>query len=60
MNRVLPWLRGRVDLPLVRDTALLSSGSVVAQLVMLAAMPVWARLYSPEDFGVLRLWTAVV
>lgn len=60
MNRVLPWLRGRVDLPLVRDTALLSSGSAAAQLVMLAAMPVWARLYSPEDFGVLGLWTAVV
>lgn len=59
MKRVLNMLRAGTDRRFMRDTLLLSSGMVTAQLLMLAAMPVWARLYTPADFGVLGLWTAV-
>lgn len=43
----------------VRDTAVLAAGSAASQAVLLAAMPIWSRLYGPEQFAALGLWTAV-
>lgn len=43
-----------------RHVFVLSSASVMAQLVNIASMPVLSRLYSPSDFGVLSLFTSVV
>jgi O-antigen/teichoic acid export membrane protein len=42
-----------------RDTAVLAAGLAASQMVLLAVMPVWSRLYDPEQFAALGLWTAV-
>lgn len=42
-----------------RDAALLSTGSLVANLIGLIAVPVLSRLYSPSDFGLLALFMSV-
>lgn len=44
----------------LRNVALLSGASVVAQVINVLTMPVFARLYSPSDFGTLSLFTSVV
>ncbi|MDN4507498.1 oligosaccharide flippase family protein [Dietzia maris] len=36
----------------------LSSGTAIAQIVTLAGLPLLSRLYAPEDFGVLALFSA--
>jgi O-antigen/teichoic acid export membrane protein len=36
------------------------SGTVIAQLVALAAMPLLSRLYSPEDFGHFQIFTSAI
>ena len=41
------------------DTAIVMAGLLAAQGVMLAVMPVWARLFTPADLAALGLWTAV-
>lgn len=43
----------------VRDTVLLAAGTAAAQLAVLAAMPVWSRLYAPDDFARYGVFTAV-
>ena len=42
-----------------KDTAVLTIGTAVAQLVAIAAMPVMSRLYTPADFGLLAVFLAV-
>lgn len=37
----------------IKNVAILSSGSISAQLILLIASPVLTRIYSPEQFGVL-------
>jgi len=44
----------------LRNVAVLSSASVVAQVINVLTMPVFSRLYSPSDFGTLSLFTSVV
>ncbi len=43
-----------------RGMAVLATGSLVARVVGLAAIPVLTRIYGPEDFGVLAVFTALV
>lgn len=42
-----------------KDTAILTLGTAVAQLIAFAAMPVMSRLYTPADFGILAIFLAV-
>jgi O-antigen/teichoic acid export membrane protein len=42
-----------------RDAAWLASGMALAQLIALAARPVFSRLYTPADFATLNLFTVV-
>lgn len=44
----------------LRATLVLVSGTAVAQLVALAALPFITRLYTPEDFAVFAVFVAVV
>lgn len=44
----------------IRHVALLSGASVLAQLINIASMPLLSRLYTPDDFGVLSLFSAVL
>lgn len=43
-----------------KGMATLALGSGIAKLIGLATIPVLTRLYSPEDFGVLAIFTALV
>ncbi|HLL12570.1 MAG TPA: oligosaccharide flippase family protein [Rubrivivax sp.] len=49
-----------VQAGLGRDTWVLVTGLAAAQGVMLAVMPVWSRLYGPDEFAALGVWMAVV
>jgi len=44
----------------LRNVAVLSSASVVAQVINVLSMPLISRLYSPSDFGTLALFSSVV
>lgn len=43
-----------------KDIAWLASGTVVAQAVMLATMPVFSRIFTPADFAVQNLFGQIV
>ena len=43
----------------LRNVVLLASGTAGAQVIMAGSMPVLSRLYNPEAFGVLAVFTAV-
>lgn len=42
-----------------RGAVVLSTGTMIAQLIGVAATPVLSRLFTPADFGLLALFTAV-
>ena len=42
-----------------KNTLILISGTVIAQLLPIAISPILTRLYTPEQFGVLSLFTAL-
>jgi lipopolysaccharide exporter len=44
----------------VRNTAKLTGGTAVAQIIMILASPVLSRIYSPEDFGTFALYNSIV
>lgn len=43
----------------VKDTAILTSGIIVAQFVPLVAYPLLSRIYTPADFGILSVLTSI-
>ena len=44
----------------IRHVFILSGASVFAQMINIAIMPLLSRLYSPQDFGVLSLFSSIV
>lgn len=44
----------------LRNIGLLGGGTALGQLIALAASPLLTRLYTPEDFGYLALYTSVL
>ena len=54
LRRLLP--KGRLR----RAVVVLASGSGFGQLLVLAASPLLTRLYTPEDFGVLGVFSAIL
>ena len=44
---------------IVKDSAKLLSANIVAQAIGLLVYPVLTRLYSPDDFGLLNLFTSI-
>ena len=43
-----------------RQVALVSGGTVASQAIVLATSPILTRLYSPEDFGVLAVFSSIL
>ncbi len=43
-----------------RNVITLLTGTTIAQIIPIAVSPILTRLYSPEDFGVLALFTSLV
>jgi O-antigen/teichoic acid export membrane protein len=50
----------QADRRAIGDTLVLTAGLAVAQAILWAALPLWSRIYGPQDFAQLGLWTAVV
>lgn len=46
--------------PFVRSLFVLAAGSASAKIITLLSLPILTRLYQPEDFGVLALFTSIV
>ncbi len=46
--------------PFVKNVIILATGTAAAQLITLLLTPVITRLYGPEAFGVLGVFTAVI
>ncbi|MGD8894316.1 MAG: oligosaccharide flippase family protein, partial [Desulfobacterales bacterium] len=44
----------------LKSVAILASGTALAQAIPILASPVLTRLYTPENFGVLALFMAIV
>lgn len=59
MNWVSAFIARFRSSEFAKDTAVLTVGTAVAQLVAIAAMPVMSRLYTPADFGLLAVFLAV-
>lgn len=57
MNKL--WCRIRRS-HFIQSVAVLGSGTLLAQIIMIAASPVLTRLYNPADFGLAALFAAVV
>ncbi|MFD1363677.1 lipopolysaccharide biosynthesis protein [Lentibacillus salinarum] len=46
--------------PFVRDVAVMASGTAAAQAVIMALSPLITRLYGPEAYGLMGVFTAIV
>ena len=56
-NKILTDLKGR---PFLRNVLLLAGGTALAQIIMIATSPIISRLFSPEDMGVLSVYTSIL
>lgn len=59
-NRVSVRLFGGASGGVFRGMATLVLGSGIGRVIGLASMPILTRLYAPEDFGLLAVFTALV
>lgn len=44
----------------IRAVAVLAGGTAMGQMILVAALPVLTRLYSPDDFGALAVYVAIL
>lgn len=44
----------------IRSVGVLAGGTAVSQVITILALPLLTRLYSPEDFGILAIYVAIV
>ena len=44
---------------IVRNTSVLLSGNILAQIITLAAYPIISRIYSPDEMGTLNLFVSI-
>ena len=56
------WLKNKysVKSDFFKDSVTLISGTTISQIVPVAAAPILARIYHPEDYGVLGIYMSVV
>ena len=60
MGALLARLKSLLAGGFVRSVGVLVGGSALSQLIMALSLPVVTRLYGPEDFSVLALFTAIM
>lgn len=60
MGALLARLKSLLAGGFVRSVGVLVGGSALSQLIMAASLPIVTRLYRPEDFSVLALFTAIM
>ncbi|HEX2839805.1 lipopolysaccharide biosynthesis protein [Hyphomicrobium sp.] len=54
------WTERLTKSQFLRSVIALTSASAVGQLILLAAMPLVTRLYSPSDFGIFAVFSAIL
>lgn len=59
-TKIVAQLRGLEKNSFVRSIGVLVGGALGAQIILLVAMPFLTRMYSPEDFSVLGVYTAIL
>ena len=61
MNKIKSFLQNilRPDNP-IKDVSVIAGGAVIAQGLNVLIMPFLSRIYSPENFGVLAVFSSVM
>ena len=60
MGRLGTWFRSAIKSSFVRNVAIVTSGTVLGQSIMIAASPILSRIYKPEDFGAFAVFASTV
>lgn len=61
MNRLFKSIKGSLpENTFIRAVSTLAGGTIGAQALMILAAPALTRLYSPEDFGLLAVYTSLL
>lgn len=59
MNIKNKYINRLLQSRVVRHTSVLLSGNILAQIITLAAYPIIARIYSPDEMGTLNLFVSI-
>ena len=54
------WLQKQMKHRFIRALSVLIAGSAVSSIILLCITPILTRLYTPEDFGVLSIFTSIL
>lgn len=54
------WLQKQMNHRFIRALSVLVAGSAVSSIILLCITPILTRLYTPEDFGVLSIFTSIL
>lgn len=54
------WMRGRPSDSIFKNMALLLAGNMAGRVISIATLPILARIYSPENFGLLSVFNSLV
>jgi len=57
---MITYLKPKIKSEFSRNVLILMTGTVVAQAIPIAISPILTRIYSPEDFGLLALFFAIL
>lgn len=60
MSRIGTWFRAAVKSSFTRNVAVVASGTVLGQFIMVAVSPILSRIYAPEDFGAFAVFASTV
>lgn len=60
MKKIRSYLSNLLGNRFLRSVSVLVGGTAFAQVIAIAALPVLTRLYTPDDFGVLAIYTAIL
>lgn len=54
------WMQKQLKHRFIRALSVLVAGSAVSSVILLCITPILTRLYTPEDFGVLSIFTSIL
>ncbi|NPA71677.1 MAG: lipopolysaccharide biosynthesis protein [Gammaproteobacteria bacterium] len=60
MEKLVSWFRTLFSNSFVRNVALVTSGTVLGQAIVVAISPILSRIYAPEDFGAFAVFASTV
>ena len=54
------WIKRQLATPFMKSMAVLFSGTALANIIMLVMTPILMLLYTPAEFGILSVFTAIL